>query len=368
MPGGTQQTTTNTTSKPYPGSTKLIDQGLADAYKLYTSGLGSQVDTSSHVIPFSKQDTQAYGNLTGIANANSGAKGLQGNLQDIINNGGFNGYQSGALGNMQQQLKGLGHNGLTDGQDGVLNRFQNQLQRLGGNGLTGAQDRVLQNYQQLANSSYNPNANPGAKGVLNASIRDATDAVNLNAASAGRYGSGVHEGVLAQKIGDLSSNFRYNDFNNWLGRHDAANQNAASLSQQGLGNVQGFGGAINALGQQGFQNRQGLSSSLFNAGQAGLGNMTNAYQGLQAPEQTRLGVGQADDQKYADLINDRTRIFNAQQNAPWEAIQKLIGVAGLNGQYKDTSGVTVAPGPNPFLQGLGGISTGVGLLGQLGII
>lgn len=368
MPGGTQQTTTNTTAKPYPGSVKLIDQGLQDAFKLYTQGIGNQVDTSSHVIPFSKQDTQAYGNLTDIANQNSGSKGLQGNLQGIINNGGFNDYQSGALGNMQRQLGSLGSNGLSNPQDNVLNRFQNQLRGLGNNGLSDSQDQALQNYRQLANSDYSLGANPGAKGVLNSAIRDTTDAVNLNAAASGRYGSGTHEGVLAQKVGDLSNDFRYNDYNNWLGRHDAANQNMAALGQQGLGNIQGFGGAINALGQQGVQNRQGLSSSLFNAGQAGLGNMTQAYQGMQAPEQTRLGVGAAYDQKYADMINDRSRIFQAQQSAPWDSISRLLGVAGLNGQYKDTSGVTVSPGPNPFLQGLGGVSTGVGLLGQLGLI
>jgi hypothetical protein len=368
MPGGTQETTTNTTAKPYPGSVKLIDQGLKDAYRMYMGGVGNQVDTSSHVIPFSSYDTQAYGNLNKIADQNSGAKGLQGNLQDIINNGGFNNYQSGSLNNMQNQLRQLGGNGLTGAQDNVMNRFQQQLQGLGNNGLTNTQDQALQNYRQLANSDYSLNANPGAKGVLNSEIRDATNAVNLNAAANGRYGSGVHEGVLAQKIGDLSNNFRYNDYNNWLGRHDAANQNMASLSQQGLGNVQGFGGAINALGQQGVQNRQGLSSSLFNAGQAGLGNMTQAYQGMQAPEQTRLGIGSAYDQKYADMINDRSRIFAAQQNAPWDALNRLIGVAGLNGQFKDTTGVTVAPGPNPWLQGLGGVATGAGLLGTLGLI
>jgi len=80
-----------------------------------------------------------------------------------------------------------------------------------------------------------------------------------------------------------------------------------------------------------------------------------------------LGVGNAYDQKYADTINDRSRIYAAQQNAGWDQIQRLLGVAGLNGQFKDTSGVTVAPGPNPFLQGLGTVATGAGLLGQLGL-
>lgn len=321
MPSGKQETVTNTTAKPYPGSVKLIDKGLKDAFDLYKNGIGGDVDTSSHVVPMSQYETKAYDNLTGIANRNSGSRGLQGNLQGIINNGGFNDFQNRSLNNMTSQLK-----------------------QLGGNGLSNAQDQALQNYRQTANANYSLNANPGAKGVLNAAIRDTTDAVNLNAAASGRYGSGTHEGVLAKQVGDLSNNFRYNDFNTFLQRQDAANAGMASL------------------GQQGVQNRQGLSSSIFNAGQAGLGNMTQAYQGLQAPEQTRLGIGQAYDQQYADLINDRSRIFQAQQNSGWDQIGRLLNVANLNGQYKDTSGTTVAPGPNPFLQALGMGATGANLL------
>ncbi len=327
MPGGTQTTNTNTTSKPYKGSVDLIDRALKDAFNLYKGGVGNDVYTGSLVVPMSNQDTQAYDNLTHIANRNSGDRGLQGNLQGIINKGGFNGYQSGALSNMQRQMQQLGPNGLSD-----------------------AQDSAMRNFRQLANSDYSLDANPGARGVLKGEIRDATDAVNLNASAAGRYGSGVHEGVLAKNIGDISNNFRYNDFNNFLGRKDAANSGMASL------------------GQQGVQNRQGLSSSLFNAGQAGLGNMTQAYQGLQAPEQTRLGVGSAYDDLMKRTMDDQKRIFDQTQNSGWDAISRLLGVAGLNGQYKDTTGTTVAPGPNPFLQGLGGLTSGVGLLGQLGFL
>lgn len=328
MNGGTQETQGTTVSKPYPGVKPLLDKGFKDALKAYEGGYGSRIYTGSTVVPDSLQSQAGYGGIMDVANRNDGGRGsLNNNLQRIIGNGGFNGYQSNAL-------QGL----------------QGQLGRLGNNGLTGAQDDALKNYQSLAGSSYDPNANPGAQGVLDAAIRDATDSVNLNASAAGRYGSGTHEGVLGKTIGDLSSNFRYNDFNNWLGRRDTANQNMASLGQQGFSNIQ--------TGQ----------GNLFNAAQAGLGNLNTAYQGLKSPYQDMLGVGAHNEDLYKRTMDDKLRIFNSQNQQPWDQISRLLAAASGAGQYATNNTTTTAPGPNPFLQTLGGISSGVGILGGLGFL
>lgn len=309
------KTTTQGTSQPYKQSQPLLNTILGDASRAYSQGIGSQPYTGSTVVPFSQQTMQAQKGIMQSANQNAnGANGLNANAQDIIKGGGFNNYQRGALNNMQGQLS-----------------------QLGGNGLSNAQDDALSNYRTLANGNYNPNANPGSQGVLDAALRDQSNAVNLNAAAAGRYGSGVHEGVLAQKAGDLSNSFRYNDFNNWLGRKDAANAGMASL------------------GQQGVQNRQGLSSSIFNAGQAGLGNMTSAYQAQQMPYQAMAGVGSQMEDLGTRSMNDRLRIWNETQNAPLKNFQNYLGIAGLNGQFNNTSQTTTSPGQNPFLTALGGV-------------
>lgn len=327
MGSGTQTSQTVASSDPWKPAQGLLRQGMSDALRAYRQGYGSNVYTGSTVVPFSEQTSQAYGNLSRTAQRNMGNNGLQGNLQGIINRGGFSQEQAGAMNNMQRQLG-----------------------QLGANGLSNAQDAAMRNYSDLANSEYDFNANPGAQGVLNKAIRDTSNAVNLNAASAGRYGSGTHEGVLGRTIGDLSSDFRYNDYNNWLGRRDAANAGMATL------------------GQQGVQNRQGLSSSIFNAGQAGLGNMTQAYQGMQAPAQTLSGVGSAYEDLYGRQLQDKLRIFDAQNNAPWNQIGRLMQVGNMGGQYQTTNTTAQTPGPNPFLQTLGGVTTGVGLLGGLGIL
>lgn len=323
---GKQTTVQQGGSTPYKKSQPIIDTILKDAQRGYKQGIGSDVYTGSTVDPFSRQTEQTYNGITGVANDNMGNRGLGKNFQSIINNGGFNGRQLGALKNMQGQLNDLGKNGLSNDQDAAM-----------------------ANYRQLANGSYDFNANPGAQGVLDASIRDATNAANLNASAAGRYGSGTHEGVLASKIGDLSNTFRYGDYNNWLGRHDAANAGMASL------------------GQQGVQNRQGLASGVFNAGQAGIGNMNAAYQGMMQPYQSKLGVGAAYDDLGNRQMQDQLRIFDAQNNAPLKNMQNYLGLAGLNGQFNQTQTTTQAPGPNPWLQGLGVASTAVGLGGGLGL-
>jgi hypothetical protein len=191
--------------------------------------------------------------------------------------------------------------------------------------------------------------------------------VNLNAAAAGRYGSGVHEGVLAQKVGDLSNNFRYNDFNNWLNRRDAANQNIVGLSQTGLGNQQALGQGISSLGQQGTNNIQSLAGSLFNAGQTGLGNMTAAYQGQQLPYQDLMKIGSMNEDLQNRELQDRIRVFDAQNNLPWTQLQRLTGVLAGGDPYKSTT--TTTPGQNPFLSTLGtigGLNTLLGT-GQTGL-
>lgn len=363
---GSQQTTS--VSEPPAAFKPLLNKIGQDALSFYRHGAGSNIYTGSTVVPWSQQTTDAMQGITGNANRNiNGKNGLDTQLQGIINNGGFNGYQQGSLDSLQNLMGRLGQNGLSTAQDNVLGKFQNTLGKLGQNGLTNTQDQALQNYRQLADSSYNPNANPGSQGVLDSILRKQADQVNLNAAAAGRYGSGTHEGVLAREAGDTSNQYITNDYNNWLGRKDAANQGMANLSQQGLGNIQTMGQGISSLSQQGIGNTQALGSTLFNAGQSGLANMTNAYQGQQLPYQDLMKIGSMNEDLANRTMQDKLRVWDAQNNQPWAQLAKLTGVLAGGDPYKSTT--TTAPGPNPFLQTLGGLGAANTLLGtgQLGL-
>lgn len=390
---GSTQTTTNV-AEPYGPLKPLLNMAIKGGIKAFQGG----PNTASNVVPFSNYTQRGMDNIIGLANRNSNGRGLSRQYQNVIDNGGYNNYQLGAMNDMrsqlnqlgnngltnaqdnvmgrfQNQMRGLGANGLTNAQDNVLGRFQNQMRGLGANGLTDVQDKALANYKQTANRDYSIKANPGFLGVLERAQNDATNAANSTAAAAGRYGSAIHQGKVASEVGDLTDRMVSDDYNRFLGRQDAANANMASLSQQGignvqgigqaisglgqqgLGNVQGFGQAISGLGQQGIQNRQLLSSNLFNAGQAGIGNLGAAYEGLKAPERDRMSVGSMYEDLYRRQIDDRNRI----QNLPWEQLSKLLAVGSGTGSYNTTT--TQAPGPNPLLQLAGGVSLANGLSG-----
>jgi hypothetical protein len=278
---GNNKQTTQASSEPWKQAQPALQQGIKGAQDLYKAGIGGQVYSGSTVIPWAKQTTQAMGNIQNTANANLGGAGLSGQYQGIINNGGFNAPQQAAL----------------------------------------------QNTQNVANSSFDINSNPAFQSVLAEAQRGATDATNLNASAAGRYGSGTNQSLLAKNVGNLTSQMVGQEYNNWLGRRDAANAN------------------------------------LFNMGQQGLGNLGTAYSGMQAPNTDLMNVGAMNEDLATRLKNDELRIFNESQNKPWELLGRMNAIATGAGQMGGTQTQT-QPGQNPFLTALGYGASGAGLLGS----
>lgn len=386
--GGTQ--TTTQTNSPWSAAQPALKLGLNDAMKAYKSGVGGDVYTGSTVIPWSKQTMAGMDGLSTLAKQQSTGAGVLRSANDIMNQGGFNDQQLAAMkglttaGTRNDALyKSLGSNGLTNDQDAAmggyksgLNNVNSLLKQLGSNGLTSDQDIALNNYRNTATSKFA--YSPDFQSVLDASLQDAREGVNANAAAAGRYGSGVAQGVMASELGNLSNTARLGEYRDWQNRKDAATGNLASLAQTGIGNRSGalqlgqsFNSAIAGLGQQGLnnkqsvlQNGQGINSALFNAAQAGLGNMKDAYGVAQLPFQTQMQVGGMYEDLASRLKNDELRIFNEKKNARWDQIGRLNAVANGAGQMGSTQ-LSSQPGQNPFLSALGYGATGLGLLGGL---
>ena len=181
--GGKSTTTQTTTNTPYKAAQPLLDQGMADALKQYKGQGLVQPNTMSTVVPFAQQTTQGMNALQGLANDNIGSNGLSGQLQGIINNGGYNADQQTAL-------------------EGIRN---------------------------TATGSFDINSDPGFQQVLDKT----QNAVNQNAAGLGRYASGTHEGVMTRELGDLGAR-QYQDFQN---RKDNAQQQLFNAGQTGQGNM-----------------------------------------------------------------------------------------------------------------------------------
>lgn len=264
--GGSSKTTTTSSAQPYKASKPLLDKGMGDALKLYNEGNLVQPNTMSTVVPYAEQTMAGMGDLQAIAQNNMGGQGLSGQMQGIINNGGYNADQQTAL-------------------EGIRN---------------------------TATSQFNINEDPGFQQVLDKT----QNAVNQNAAGLGRYGSGTHTGVMTQELGDLGAR-QYQD---WQNRRDAAQQ------------------------------------QLFNAGQQAQSNLGTAYEGMQDPAKTMMGVGGMYEDLYGRTLNDQLRIANERSNAPLANIQSLLAVANGGGQYG--SNTQTAQGPNNSLSNIAGAGLG----------
>lgn len=284
MSGGSKTQTTTTNNAPWSAAQPALKTGLDQAQKLFKADPTGKntVYTGSTVVPWSSQ-TQAGMNLVqNAANANASGRGLSGQYQDVINQGGFNDPQQAAL----------------------------------------------RNTQATANSTFDINANPAFQQVLKQAQEGARDSVNMSAGSAGRYGGAIHQGNLASEVGDLTSRMVGSEYQNWQNRRDAANSN------------------------------------LFNMGQQGIGNLGTAYAGLNKPAQDFMQVGAMNEDLATRQMNDRLRVFNDKNNAPWQQLGRLNAIASGSGQLGGSQ-TQSQPGTNPFLSALGYGATGLGLLGGL---
>ncbi|MGR9384916.1 hypothetical protein [Rhizobium leguminosarum] len=274
MPGGgSSKTTTQSNSEPWKAAQPALTQGINAAQSYFDRGIGAKVYGDSTVVPWDQKTTQGMGAITDQANANIGGNGLSGQLQGVIDNGGYN---SGQL-------------------------------------------EALNNTRSVANGNFDINSDPGFQQVVDL----ARNNVNAGASGAGRYGSGIHQQTMGNTIGDLGAR-QYQAFQQ---RKDAANSN------------------------------------LFNMGQTGFGNLGQAYTGMQAPAQDLMKVGGMNEDLATRQMNDKLRIFNEQQNKPWENLSRMQAIASGAGQLGGST-TQSQPGQNPFLTALGYGATGAGLLGM----
>lgn len=282
MSGGGSKQTTSTSSEPWAAAQPALKQGLNDAQALYKSGTAFQPYQGSTVVPFSGQSQQAMTNITNVADRATPMLSQQLNrVSANAANGGLNGTQM-----------------------GVVNRLTGQATR-----------------------AFNPNDNPAFQNVMQQALDSAGNAVNMNAAAAGRYGSGTHQGVAGKTAGDIAGNLTNVEYNDWKNRRDAAN------------------------------------TSLFNAGQqqqqnlwANTDNIANAYQATQAPQQAKMGIGGMYEDLAGRTLNDKLRIWQGQQQAPKSALEWLSAIGTGAGSLGGT-GNTTAQGPSasPFGQAAGGL-------------
>ena len=228
-----------------------------------------------------------------------------------------------------QQTK-QGMNAITAGANaniggaGLSGQYQDVIDN---GGYNADQLAALNNTKTTANSTFDINSNPAFMQVLQQTQDAARNGVNASASGAGRYGSGIHQQTLGNTLGDVTNRAVGQEYNNWQNRRDAAQNN------------------------------------LFNMGQQGFGNLGAAYTGMQAPANSLMQLGAMNEDLATRQMNDKLRIFNEQQNKPWDQLGRLNAIASGAGQMGGTQ-TQSQPGQNPFLSALGYATGAGGLLGS----
>ncbi|MDP3971974.1 MAG: hypothetical protein Q8P61_03575, partial [Candidatus Nanopelagicales bacterium] len=167
MSGGTKET--KQTSDPWAAAQPALKTGLSSAESLFGSGDLFKPYTGSTVVPFSPQTQTGMGAVEGQA---------QGALA------------SGALNRPMDFFGNLFESG----------------------GMSPDQQGVADQWRTTASGSELNQFSPEFENVLSRSLGDARTGVDLSVSGAGRYGSGQHTDVLADRLGRVSSEARLGEY------------------------------------------------------------------------------------------------------------------------------------------------------------
>lgn len=110
------------------------------------------------------------------------------------------------------------------------------------------------------------NGNPYLDDVIGRASGDVTSSVAGLFSGAGRYGSAAHQGVLADKIGELSSGLRYQNYATEMDRMGQAAQNAQNFNTADISQALAAIGAGAELPYVGSSNLANSLGALFSGG------------------------------------------------------------------------------------------------------
>jgi hypothetical protein len=162
----------------------------------------------------------------------------------------------------------------------VFNQNQPQLQQIT-KGVTDLLPGISGNYQSwkplttqaqgyygdvLSGKYLDPSNNPGLSGLLARTRSDVTDQVNGQFSMAGRYGSGAHTGILADRLADAENQILYDNYSRERGIQDSAATMPAQMENQNLAQLLQASGAGAELPYAGTNSMANSLAALFAGG------------------------------------------------------------------------------------------------------
>jgi len=169
----------------------------------------------------------------------------------------------------------------------------------------------------FAACQFKPGENPYLTDAIRLAQDEAATTLGGRMAASGRYGSGVHQNLVAKAVADTGLKYRMDDFNN----------------QQQL--------------------RMGLLQQY-----PTLAAMNNA------PAAALAGVGTARDARAQDVLTDANAIAQEKSNLPWDQLAKFQAGTIPYGGQGGTVVSTQKQSTNPFSMVGGGLLAGLGALGK----
>ncbi|MEN3238949.1 tail fiber domain-containing protein [Methylobacterium ajmalii] len=419
-------TTTNSTATrtPYAPATGNLQQILTDSQSYYQNGSAAKVydgqrvaglgDTTQAGLAYLKDNASA-----GLGNAQS-ASGL---VSDLMKTGG----QTAGTKAAADAYSSIGSvdTGPTAGLASRMANPNGAAQQVGsrlagGNTVTTEGDyrgllgdvsgpsQTQKSLQATADGAFLGGANPQLEAMIQRTSAAAAARVNAQMAASGRYGSGMNQNAVADATSANELNLRYQDYENERARQASAASAIDSAANARMGLASGFIGNIGSaqaqnagLAAQGAQlGLAGDAAALGAAGQLASQQATNAgldatrasglagiasgdravglasvstlpglENSLLAPGRTLAQAGAVQDAARQDQINAQMAQFDETQAAPWKNLalyqNSVMPIAGAGGSTTGTETKTT-PQPSLLQQILGGVSSGVGLLGQTG--
>lgn len=352
---GASTTTTKQESKSNPWSfaQPALKEMLNSGLDLYKTGQGFNPYGSSTVAGFSPETSAALGGIANTAQQGDPlGQAANQNAQNVIQSGGLNQGQWNALDGTYNVA--TGQNAITTG-----GQFQGLADQAGQPGA------VSQNLSGYARGDYINGGSPQFNAALDYQSGKLSDDINRGFSGMGRYGSAAHAGSVGEQVGQ----FRNNALSSEIAREQGMQLQAAGMLS-GEQN-QGFANQLSALsGATGVQGQninnilgagQGYTGAV-NQGQQLAANYTGMspqiYQQLFAPDKMLGQAGSAYDAMNQAQLSDVVNRYDQTQQAPWNRLAALSGVALPAGQLGGTTkGTTSQTTPFNPLQAIGGVAS-----------
>lgn len=284
MGGSNKQQTTKTSNAPYKSAQPLLDTAMGDALNLYNKDKLVGSTGISTAVPFdslTREGMRGMRSNARDANSNSAFGSIMGNFNDTYGNGGFNSQQRTAMDALMPTARG-----------DFLNR-----------------------------------TDPNFENVLSTTKENAGTDVNSMLAGMGRFAGGAHQGILADKLGNIEADARLGQYNLERDRQSDAANTIFGMGQQGMDNTAAAGDVWSSI----------------------LG-------GRDAANQSLMGLGSMREDLAGRRINDRIR----RADGPLSQLQALLGIAGGAGGYGTTR--AQAPANNNGFSNAAGASLGLASL------